>query len=290
MSSSIPAKAESIHQLILDCGQQARQLATDGFDVFEKGKDDYVTSVDRSLDAQLAQGLAYLFPQDGIISEENFSSKQVFQNTEQRLWLVDPIDGTDDFIHRQPHYAVMVGVLRHYLPVAGWVYAPALHQLYCGGEDWGLFQINAHYSLEPLVPTAPPPHDGDVCPMMIGYTDRKRFGHAIAQQIPNVQFHGIGSFGLKVMEVIRGRVGLYLYMNQRVKLWDTTGPIALAQAAGLICCDLEGNAIAFDQSGINAETLRHRQPILVGWPSYIQNLRPLLHRAVVEVLAASSPR
>ncbi len=269
-----------IRQLMMDCGSQARKQSKREFGVFAKGVGDYVTTVDRLLDWQLAQGLANLFPNDGIVTEENALSRQIFRDGAHRLWAVDPIDGTADFIEQRSHYAVMAGLLDNYLPIAGWVYAPALEQFYCGGMDWGVFQASrSERQLQPLVVQAPPSPDQQ-CVIMIGYGDRKRFGSAIADQIPNVQFSTIGSFGLKVMEVMQGRAGLYVYLSQKVKIWDTVAPLAIAQAAGLICCDLVGNAIAFDPSCIDIDSLTHQQPILVGWPEYIYRFRFRLQRAV----------
>lgn len=269
-----------IRQLMMDCGSQARKQSKREFGVFAKGVGDYVTTVDRLLDWQLAQGLANLFPNDGIVTEENALSRQIFRDGAHRLWAVDPIDGTADFIEQRSHYAVMAGLLDNYLPIAGWVYAPALEQFYCGGMDWGVFQASrSERQLQPLVVQAPPSPDQQ-CVIMIGYGDRKRFGSAIADQIPNVQFSTIGSFGLKVMEVMQGRAGLYVYLSQKVKIWDTVAPLAIAQAAGLICCDLVGNAIAFDPSCIDIDSLTHQQPILVGWPEYIYRFRSRLQRAV----------
>lgn len=284
---SVPASPLSPHELqvlrllIRDCGQQARQLATGEFQVYEKGKNDYVTSVDRALDLKLTQGLNQLFAPDTVISEENSPTwAQFAHHTQRRLWFIDPIDGTDDLIHGRPHYAVMVGTLEGHEPTAGWVYAPAFDQLYYGGQDIGLFQVEGDRAPMPLTPCAPPPLSHSHCPLLIGYKDQTRYGDAIRQLIPAAQFNSIGSFGLKVLRVIQGQAGLYLYLNGRVKLWDTVGPLALAKAAGLVCCDLEGHPLSFDQDAIDPQNLAHQQSIIVGWPSYVEALRSQLQKAV----------
>jgi 3'(2'), 5'-bisphosphate nucleotidase len=281
MPSLSPHELQVIGLLMRQCGQQALQMATEKFQVYEKGLNDYVTSVDRALDMQLTTGLNQLFWQDGVISEENAQSWQQFYQENNRLWFVDPIDGTDDFIHGKPHYSVMVGTLEAHTPTAGWVYAPAFDQLVYGGQALGLFEIEGDRSPTPLIPTRPADFSKTYCPMLIGYKDQSRYGAAITQLVPEAQFDSIGSFGLKVLQVIRGHAGLYLYLNGRVKLWDTVGPLALAQAAGLICCDLEGNPLKFTPDGIDAKTLAHHQPILVGWPHYVEKLRSRLQEAVL---------
>lgn len=264
-------------------GQVAREAATQSFQVFEKGVEDYVTTVDQQLDQALAADFTHLFPQDGVITEENRQSAAAFQGDRDRLWCIDPIDGTEDFIHRGQHYALMVGLLANHQPQAGWIYGPAVPCLYWGGPQWGLFQQGHNGEVLPLQPQAPPPVDGESCPLILGGRDQKRFGAAIAQQAPQLQPYALGSYGLKVMEVIKGQAGLYVYLNGRVKLWDTTGPLALALAAGLVCCDLDGQPIRFDATSVYPLSLIHRQPILIGWPDYVDRFRPAIRQAVLSV-------
>jgi len=278
-------QAQQIRQAIRKAGQEAARLSAQTFEVSEKGPNDFVTSVDRALDRQLAQQFAAWFPSDGIVTEENARSNQVFHQPYRRFWFIDPIDGTDDFIQGRPDYSVMVGLLEDHRPVAGWVYAPASDRLYYGGPNWGLFEAVGEQPPQPLIPTPPDPPATDFCPVLIGYKDQRHYGQAIRQVIPEAQLYSLGSFGLKVVEVILGRAGLYLYLNRRVKLWDTTGPIALAAAAGLICCDITGQPLSFAPDAIHPETLAHYQPILIGWPHYIEELRPRLAAAIALVTA-----
>jgi 3'(2'), 5'-bisphosphate nucleotidase len=286
MNSFSADQLQQIQQLLRDCGQQAKRLATEQFQVYEKGQNDYVTSVDRTLDEQLTAKFAALFPTDGVITEENSQSWSAFEQNHRRLWLIDPLDGTEDFIQGKPHYAVMVGLLEAHQPIAGWVYAPVFDHLYYGESSGSLFQVKGTSSASesglpiPLIPTQPAPPSPNFCPILIGYKDRRRFGQAISELIPEAQFDCIGSFGLKVMRVICGQAGLYVYFNRRVKLWDTTGPLALAKAAGLVCCDLAGEPLRFTADAVDPNTLAHKQPIVIGWPSYVEALQPRLQKAI----------
>jgi 3'(2'), 5'-bisphosphate nucleotidase len=271
-----------VRAIVRRCGLQIIQMASQTFEVFEKGPEDYVTTIDQALDAQLLAGFSELFPNDGVITEENSQSRQQFYQKYDRLWCIDPLDGTEDFIQGRSNYSVMVGLLEHYQPIAGWIYAPVYDQLYYGGVDWGLFQTSVDGAPMPLA-IAPQMFSADACRIMIGHRDQTRYGAAIAHQIPNVEFSSLGSFGLKVVEVIHGNVGLYLYLNGRVKLWDTVGPLALAKAAGLTCCTLEGEPIQFSPDAIDPDTLAHHQSIVIGWSDYVDALRPKLELAVKQV-------
>jgi len=273
---------QQIRAIVRHCGLQIIQMANKEFEIFEKGPEDYVTTIDQALDAELSAAFSHLFPNDGVITEEDVQSRQKFYQMYDRLWCIDPLDGTEDFIQGRSNYSVMVGLLENHQPIAGWIYAPVYDQLYYGGVNWGLFQTSADGAPTPLI-TAPQNFSADSCRMMIGHRDQTRYGDAIAQQIPNVEFYSIGSFGLKVLEVITGRAGLYLYLNGRVKVWDTAGPLALAKAAGLTCCTLEGEPIQFSPDAIDAidpDTLAHRQSILIGWSDCVAALRPKLEAAV----------
>lgn len=282
-------QADRIRKVVYHCGQQAEQMAAEQFEVFQKGPDDYVTTIDAALDRKLSDVFTNLFPEDGVITEEDAASRQKFDAGYARLWCIDPLDGTEDFIHGKRDYAVMVGLLQNYEPLAGWVGAPAYELVYYGGLDWGLFKAIADQPPEPLVISEPEPPSDSFCPIVIGHRDQANFGEAIAQLIPAAQFYSLGSFGLKVMEVVMGRAGLYLYFNRRVKVWDTAGPLALAKAAGLVCCDLSGQPLRSTPDVIDPDSLAHYQPIVIGWSRYVDQFLPLLQKAVGEDLEICPP-
>lgn len=281
MSTLSKEQLEKVCWVLRTYGQQAKAIAAEPFQVFEKGIEDYVTTVDRWLDEQLTREFLAYFPDDGLITEENSQSRQQFSVGHARLWCVDPLDGTEDFIHRRLHYSVMAGLLEHGTPKAGWIYAPEFDQSYYGGQEYGLFFKDGDRPETALVPQEPPAPSADYCPILIGDKDRREYGAALSHAIQGAQFSGLGSFGLKVLEVIHGRAGIYVYFNRRVKVWDTVGPLALAQASGLVCCDLEGNPLSYSPNAINPDTLAHRQPIVIGWPSYVEALLGSLHEVVM---------
>ncbi|MBE9109557.1 inositol monophosphatase family protein [Nodosilinea sp. LEGE 07298] len=291
MSPINPSDLSALHQLLVACGDYASQQSQESFQVFEKGIDDYVTTVDRLLDQKILAGMQTLFPKDGIITEENRATAEQFQHSntqggpggDRPLWFVDPIDGTDDFIQGRDNYSVMVGRVVGGMPQAGWIYAPVGRQLVWGGPNWGLFEQTGCGHSVPLIPKEPPFEPDRGWAMVIGDKDARRFGPAIAQRFPNVKFLSLGSFGLKVLAVITGQAGIYIYLNGRVKLWDTTGPLALAEAAGLVCCDLTGQPIRFTEPDVAPHTLIHQQPIVVGWPSYVEALRSPLSEIAAAV-------
>ena len=267
-----------ICQFIREIGQKAIHLRESGFQVDEKGFDDYVTNVDRELDYLLSQRFQAWFPDDVIISEENSRSQELWKQKSistqlnQKAWFIDPIDGTDDFIHGREFYSVMVGVLEAFQPVLGWVYAPKSDRLYFGGTAINGLFIATNGNV-PEVLESYEPMFAACDRVIVSKKDDLAYGAAIRAAVPNVQFYSLGSFGLKVMEVVQGRASAYIYLNRRVKLWDTVGPLAIAKAAGLVCCDLEGREIGFGYDDINPDNLTHKQVIVIGWQKFVDVYR-----------------
>ncbi len=281
-----PPLLTAMQTALTEAGQWAKAMARQPFEVEEKGPEDFVTAIDRTLDQRLAQLFQDWFPADGIITEENAASTALIDQNFARLWLIDPLDGTEDFIHGRPDYAIMAGLLVDGQPIAGWVLRPESEQLYYGGRGWGLYQAQGLDAPTELVPTLTLGPRRDYCPMLIGTRDQHRYGDAILAAVPEAQFYTLGSFGLKVMNVILGKAGIYLYFNGRVKLWDTVGPVALALSAGLTCCDLEGKPLKFTVDALDRVTLAHQQPIVIGWPCYVESLLPRLQHSLSHKFSA----
>ncbi|HAN45992.1 MAG TPA: inositol monophosphatase [Cyanobacteria bacterium UBA8156] len=271
-------RVRDIGHLLREAGQTAKALRQQGLQIAKKGPDDFVTNADRLLDQRLGEQFRAWFPEDAIVTEENLDSLQAWPHG-GRTWAIDPIDGTSEFLSGSPHYAVMVGVLAGIKPVAGWVYAPETDELVYGGVALGgLYRQRGSEPEIRLQPQQPPTLTGKI---VLSGKDQQRYGPAIREVFPNVEYYSVGSFGLKVLEVIEGRADAYFYLNRRVKLWDTAGPFALARCAGALCCDFEGQPIVYDR--LERTTLAHQQHVWVGWPDTIGTYRRDLARALATV-------
>jgi 3'(2'), 5'-bisphosphate nucleotidase len=278
----LPETNLQICQFIRDLGQQAKHLRAKGLEVSSKGIDDYVTQVDRLLDRKFTAQFQQWFPNDAIITEENPDSIKLWQQNHVRYWFIDPIDGTSDYIAGNDSYSVMVGLLEDGEPIMGWVYAPESDRLVFGGTliD-GLFLIEGEKQPERLNFCDPKVFSMQ---LILSDKDEAKYGSLVRTAIPGVTFYSIGSFGLKVIEVILGKADAYLYLNRRVKLWDTVAPLAFAKFAGLVYCDLEGSPLAFSASVIHPPTLAHLQDVLIGWSFFTQTYLPAIASVFESVL------
>ena len=193
----------------------------------KKGKDDFVTTVDKALDSRLLQGFRQLFPEDGVITEENRETFTQFGQNKSHLWFVDPIDGTDDFIQGRADYAVMVGQCRQGIPVAGWVYAPAYRHLFWGGSGWGLFHQSEQHGQGSLPAIEPPYVPGRPWSMVIGYKDWQRFGPALRGCLPKFSVCVYGQLWAQGVDSHPGRsriIWLLQWSGQTLGYHWTPGP------------------------------------------------------------------
>jgi len=87
-----------------------------------KGKQDFVTQADREVERFIVSRIRAEFPNDGVLGEEGARQP----SASGRLWIIDPIDGTHNFIRGMPHWGVSVGVLSHGRPLVAAIYLPAM--------------------------------------------------------------------------------------------------------------------------------------------------------------------
>jgi len=106
-------------------------------DVRHKGRLDLVTRLDLEAQAIVLEGLSAAFPDEEVMAEEAADAGTGLEKG--RVWIVDPLDGTTNYVHGQPPFAVSVGCTRDGAPELGMVYAPYLHEMFWGATGCGAF-------------------------------------------------------------------------------------------------------------------------------------------------------
>ena len=120
-------------------GARIMEIYNAGFEIETKADTSPVTEADVAAEAIILDGLRRIDPSANIIAEEAVSAGAIPQVT-QEFYLVDPLDGTREFISRNGEFTVNIALVRDGAPVAGVVYAPALSMLYAGETGSGAFQ------------------------------------------------------------------------------------------------------------------------------------------------------
>jgi 3'(2'), 5'-bisphosphate nucleotidase len=232
---------------VREIAKQAGELAVrmrQGVEVREKtGPSDLVTAADIALSKLIVEKLQARFPDDLIVSEEDEEhADHSATGKHQRVWLVDPIDGTDNYVANDGQYSVMIGLLVDQVIDFGCVYAPSSETIYFGGLTYGAWKVTPHN--QPKRYGKPPAIASDAnARLMMGFRDRKI--NPWVMQHAKVSFVSAGSVGLKVAKILEDEADVFVHFAKKLKVWDTAGPAAIAQGGGLEVGTLERDALDF---------------------------------------------
>ena len=229
---------EQICQLAREAGDAIMQVYNDAapLDVSHKSDDSPVTTADIAAHQVIVNGLAQLSPAIPVLSEEDPPAWEVRQHW-QRYWLVDPLDGTKEFIKRNGEFTVNIALIDAGKPVLGVVYAPALGVMYSAaeGKAWKeegghREQIHARDARPPLVVVSRSHGDDD---------EMKQY----LKQLGEHQTVATGS-SLKFCLVAEGKAQLYPRFGP-TNIWDTGAGHAVAMAAGAHVHDWQGKTLDY---------------------------------------------
>jgi myo-inositol-1(or 4)-monophosphatase len=194
---------------------------------------DLVTAADRAAEALIADRLASQRPNDAILGEEGTGKG----GSSDVRWIIDPIDGTTNYVYGIPSYCVSIAVEIAGVPAVGVVYEPVAGDCYAahaGGaatKNGVPISVNQDPSLETaLVATG------------FGYVADRRRGQAevLLGLLPSVRdIRRFGSAALDLCHVAEGQVDAYY--ERGLNLWDLAAGVVIAEAAGAVVGDLRGN-------------------------------------------------
>jgi 3'(2'), 5'-bisphosphate nucleotidase len=158
-----------------------------------------------------------------------------------RLWLVDPIDGTKDFIRGEDGYSVMIGLLREGQPALGVVYQPVQDRMFYAVPEGAWVAVGAH--VEPMhvsgIASA-----GEVR-LVASKSHRSADIDRIKERLGIKNEENIGSVGVKLCLIALGVHDLYVNPQAKTKAWDTCAPEAILARAGGRLSDLYGGPIDY---------------------------------------------
>ena len=208
-----------------------------------KGDDEPVTEADHAASELIVGRLKAAFPDDVILSEEIPDSGERLGRS--RVWMVDPIDGTRDFVRGESGFVVMIGLAVDGRPAVGAVAHPVTGAVYAGAVGAGAWrqpEDGARMALRTSTLSRPP----DIR-LVASKSHRSSRIDAVKRALQITDEMNIGSIGLKIGLVSEAVRDLYVYTGGRTKIWDTCGPEAVLTAAGGRMSDVDGNPLVYDQ-------------------------------------------
>jgi len=215
-------------------------------DVQSKPGDEPVTAADHAANTLIVDRLRQAFPDDVILSEEIPDDGSRLGRP--RVWMVDPIDGTRDFILGDDGFAVMIGLAVDGRPKVGVVAQPVTGKVYSGVAGVGAWLGRREAPDEPPAPLrtssiAGPPG----IRLVASKSHRTARIEAVRKALSIDDEINIGSVGLKIGLVAEAARDLYVYSGGRTKVWDTCGPEAILIGAGGQMTDMDGQLLAYTE-------------------------------------------
>jgi 3'(2'), 5'-bisphosphate nucleotidase len=230
-----------------------------------------VTAADREANELIVTSLQKEFPADGILAEESTDSEHRLEK--DRVWLIDPMDGTKNFIARDGDFAVQIGLAVGGESVVGVVYQPVRGILYRAARDGGAWmESEARIAVRMWVSKQTEPGE------MILASSRSHPSPRMGRIVSAFGFKDEmrrGSVGVKVGLIAEQQADLYIHLSPSTKQWDTCAPeVILAEAGGRLT-DLFGQPLRY-----NGLRIDNRNGIVAtngaAHDMVIENLAPLL--------------
>lgn len=215
-----------------------------GISVDYKEGDEPVTAADHAADEIIGAGLRREFPDDGLLSEE--SADDPIRLDRRRVWIVDPLDGTADFIDHTDDFAVQIALTLDGRPVLGVVYQPVQDLLFHARQGQGAYLVRGGEPARLHVSTVADPER--MC-LVASRSHFSPFIQAARRTLGIERVHQAGSVGVKIGLLVRGVCDLYLATNV-CKEWDLCAPHAVLQEAGGTFTSLFGEPWIYNQPGV----------------------------------------
>lgn len=231
-----------LHHRILvwmeEAAQKLRESHQRQLDVQEKqDASDLVTEMDKATEQFFTQKINQYYPSHRIIGEEGVN--RPLSDTNGIVWVIDPIDGTLNFVKQKNNFGIMIGIFENGQPVAGYIYDVMKHELYAGIVGEGVYLNN-----QPLKALPVDQLSNSLVMGNVGMFARNLHNcQALLANVLGARAHG--SAALEIIEVLRGQASAYLSFG--LQPWDFAAGYALCEAAGIKCTQPDGSALSILQ-------------------------------------------
>ncbi|WP_323846342.1 3'(2'),5'-bisphosphate nucleotidase CysQ [Microbulbifer magnicolonia] len=249
-------------EAILDVYHSSAELEVD-----TKADDSPVTAADLAAHAVLAPALAQLLDGVPVLSEEQEMPSFEERSRWQRYWIVDPLDGTKEFIRRTGEFTVNVALIENGEPVLGVVHVPVLNITYAGSRGNGAFKRDAEGEREIRARRLQPRLNAGEAVELVASRSHgagavDRLVERIESDLGTVACKNMGS-SLKLCLVAEGAADLYPRLAPTCE-WDTAAAQAVVEAAGGIVVDEQFELLRYNRK----DSLLNPFFYVIGDPSY----------------------
>lgn len=232
---------EPVIQLSHAAGHAILEVYDTDFDVEHKDDESPLTKADLASHREIIAGLEALTPDVPVISEEGglppFSERAAWET----YWLIDPLDGTKEFVNRNGEFTVNIALIRDGRPVFGVVYVPVMQTTYIGCDGHGAERRDPDGVAEPISIAI----ESENPVRVVG--SRSHRGESLnkfLEHLGNVELHPVGS-SLKFCYVAEGSADIYPRLGPTSE-WDTAAAQAVVEQAGGAVLKLDGTPLDYN--------------------------------------------
>lgn len=232
----------NVVSLAKQAGKQILNIYHSDFTVEYKADQSPVTVADMAAHHTICQGLKQLTPEIPIFSEELTATDFAERQHWQRYWLIDPLDGTKEFLEKNGEFTINIALIEHHVPTLGVIYAPAFDFCYFAREDQGAFKQIAEQEAV-LLQTSSWKKDSSII-----ITISRRHGTDLLQhfltQFPALNLLRCGS-ALKFCWLAEGFADVYPRFSPTSE-WDTAAGQCILKEAGGTLIDSQGQILRYN--------------------------------------------
>jgi 3'(2'), 5'-bisphosphate nucleotidase len=239
----LPELLERLIPVVHAAGELVMSHYNAGFGVRTKDDDSPVTTADEGAEALIVPALQTLLPDVAVIAEESVAAGRV-ADIGRRFWLVDPLDGTREFIGRNGEFTVNIALVEDGRPVLGVVLAPALGRLFGGTATGGAFVEDGEGRR--TIHCRWPPQAGLTVVASRSHADVAALQAFLADRTV-AAFRQAGS-SLKLCLIAAGEADLYPRLGRTME-WDIAAGHAILAAAGGSLTTLDGRPLRYGKPG-----------------------------------------
>lgn len=233
------------------------QAGRSGADLIQhKADDSPLTQADLAAHHVICDALHALTPEIPVVSEEDDRSER-FRRSDGVFWLIDPLDGTKEFIACNDEFTVNIALVEHGKPRWGVVHVPALDQTYWGGQGFGSVRLDSRgeHTLQ-VTKTRPNP-----CRVVASKSHLNAETSAFIERLGNVELVQAGS-SLKFCKVADGLADVYPRLAPTCE-WDTAAAHAVLEGAGGVVVDTHGQPLHYGKADkLNPHFIAAAQPVV----------------------------
>ncbi len=216
----------------------------------DSSTDDPVTAADIAVSNYLIENLqAKLGKEDfGYISEETYQGEQVNKDL---VWIIDPVDGTRDFIDKTGEYAIHIGLVQNHRPVLALVAVPEQDKIYYATKGNGTFVETRDGNIQRLQVSRQKPIE--TLTVLVSRSHRSKPLDYVLSKLPCQTHKNVGSIGCKIASIVEQEADVYISLSGKSapKDWDIAAPELILSEAGGKYTRYDNSTLLYNKKEIN---------------------------------------